>query len=345
MSIYFANKNHLSYFIAKYLIRVSQNEPYDTTGINYAMQNICFGINADIILFVSYILNSTRILTLIKKYAGELLQPWEAINFQEKNISLFHSTRSEQVTPPTEEEKKTYDAVKENMEEKTYSEEIIEARGLFDYDDSDIDQQRYRLIRAIKYTELICKALPAFHSKLMVNQKKELIESIYLYPRKIVFAILHPLDINLEETCKQILDFAEQNNKRKKNGDHYTKDDILMMINDSARAIMLGIFDHFAELASSQKTSELLTNTPVSDMSEQLERLLMIEFSGNTNNLVKEANSLLKSIRDQEHATMVKLIVRKHLLTNRSLTFSKRQQVIDKIFGDKYRKDFLLTTK
>lgn len=345
MSIYFANKNHLSYFIAKYLIRVSQNEPYDTTGINYAMQNICFGINADIILFVSYILNSTRILTLIKKYAGELLQPWEAINFQEKNISLFHSTRSEQVTPPTEEEKKTYDAVKENMEEKTYSEEIIEARGLFDYDDSDIDQQRYRLIRAIKYTELICKALPAFHSKLMVNQKKELIESIYLYPRKIVFAILHPLDINLEETCKQIRDFAEQNNKRKKNGDHYTKDDILMMINDSARAIMLGIFDHFAELASSQKTSELLTNTPVSDMSEQLERLLMIEFSGNTNNLVKEANSLLKSIRDQEHATMVKLIVRKHLLTNRSLTFSKRQQVIDKIFGDKYRKDFLLTTK
>lgn len=284
-------------------------------------------------------------LTLIKKYAGELLQPWEAINFQEKNISLFHSTRSEQVTPPTEEEKKTYDVVKENMEEKTYSEEIIEARGLFDYDDSDIDQQRYRLIRAIKYTEMICKALPAFHSKLMVNQKKDLIESIYLYPRKIVFAILHPLDTNLEETCKQILDFAEQNNKRKKNGDHYTEEDILMMINDSARAIMLGIFDHFAELASSQKTSELLINSPVSDMSEQLERLLMIEFSGNTNNLVKEANFLLKSIRDQEHATMVKLIVRKHLLTNRSLTFSKRQQVIDKIFGDKYRKDFLLTTK
>ena len=52
LSIYFTNKNHLSYFIAKYLIRLSQGEPSDTSGIEYALENICFGINADIVLFV-----------------------------------------------------------------------------------------------------------------------------------------------------------------------------------------------------------------------------------------------------------------------------------------------------
>ena len=342
LSIYFTNKNHLSYFIAKYLIRLSQGEPSDTSGIEYALENICFGINADIVLFVSYILNNTKMLTSIKNYAGELLEPWEAVSFQDKNISLFHNIPVEQIDPPTDEEKKKYEVVKEKFEEKHYSEESIEARGLFDYDDSDIDQYHYGLIRAIKYTEMICKALPAFHSKLKLDQKNRLVESIYLYPRKIVFALLRPLDMDLDGKCKEILDFANRNNKMKKNGEAYTREDILAMLNDSARAIMLSVFDHFSELASSPKTWELLISKELNDMSEQLERLLIIESSGDTDRLVKESESLLKVKPGLEYDTMIRLIVRKHLLTNKSLTFNKKQQVIDKIFGEQHRKDFLV---
>lgn len=345
LSLYFRNKNHLSYFIAKYLIRVSQDEPSDTTGLNYALQNICFGINAEIVLFISYILNNKRILSSISDYAGKLLQPWEAISFNDKNISLFHNVPLEQITPPTNREKKKYEAVKESLEEKNYSEDTIEARGLFDYNDSDIDQHHYMLIRAIKYTEMLAKALPAFHSKLRIDQKNALVESIYLYPRKIIFALLHSLDVDLEQKCEEILDFAKQNNKRKKNGEPYTKEDILKMFNDSARAIMLSVLDHFAELAASPKTWEILINKDINDMSEQLERLLIIESSGNTDLLVKEADSLIKINNGLEYEMMIKLIVRKHLLTNKSLTFHKKQQVIDKVFGSKYRKNFLISTK
>ena len=189
---------------------------------------------------------------------------------------------------------------------------------------------------------MICKALPAFHSKLKLDQKNRLVDSIYLYPRKIVFALLRPLDMDLDEKCKEILDFANQNNKMKKNGEAYTREDILMMLNDSARAIMLSVFEHFSELASGPKTWELLISKDLNDMSEQLARLLIIESSGDTDRLVKESRSLLKVKSGLEYDTMVRLIVRKHLLTNKSLTFSKKQQVIDKIFGKKHRKDFLV---
>lgn len=342
LSIYFLNKNHLSYFIAKYLIRASQGEPADNSGINYALVNICFGINSDILLFISYILNNTRMLTSISNYAGELLKPWNAISLSDKNISLLHNIPLNQVVPPAEEEKKQYDSATEKIEEIHYSEEIIEARGLFDYDDNDIDQYHYRLVRAIKYTEMLCKALPSFHSKLKRTQKNDLVESIYLYPRKIVFALLKPLDINLEEICKDILNFAEQNNKRKGNGDQYTKDDILEIINDSARAIMLSVFDYFSELATSPKSFDFLMHKSTNDISEQLERLLIIESFGDTNRLVKESGSLIKEYQRTEYETMIKLIVRKHLLTNKGLTFNKRQQVIDKIFGQQSRKHFLI---
>lgn len=342
LSIYFINKNHLSYFIAKYLIRVSQGEPADISGIEYALENICFGINSDIVLFISYILNNTRILTSISNYAGKLLEPWDAIDLSNKNISLLHNIPLEQITPPTDEEKKKYETGREKSEEDNYSEEVIEAKGLFDYDDSSIDQYQYRLVRALKYTEMICKSLPAFHSKLKLNQKQDLVESIYLYPRKIVFALLRPLDMYSKEICKDILEFAEQNGKRKKDGSDYTNDDILRMLNDTARANMLSIFDHFSEIATSPKSFDLLMAKNPVDISESLERLLMIESTGNTDRLVKEADSLLKEYQRTEYDTMIRLIVRKHLLTNKELTYSKKQQVIDKIFGKGYRKYFLI---
>ena len=64
--------------------------------------------------------------------------------------------------------------------------------------------------------------------------------------------------MNLKEICKDILDFAERNNKKKKDGSSYTNDDVLEMLNDSARAIMLSMFDHFSELATSPKSFDLL---------------------------------------------------------------------------------------
>lgn len=340
--VYFLNKNHLSYFIAKYLIRLSQGEPADASGIEYALENICFGINADIVLFISYILNNTRILTSISNYAGELLKPWDALSLSDKNISLLHNVPLEQIAPPSDEEKKNYESEREDFEETHYSEDIIEAKGLFDYDDTNIDQYQYRLVRAIKYTEMICKALPAFHSKLKLDQKKDLVESIYLYPRKIIFALLRPMDMNLKEICKDIIDFAEQNNKNKKDGSSYTNDDVLQMLNDSARGIMLSIFDHFSELATSPKSYELLMNKIPNDISENLERLLIIESTGDTDLLIKEADSLLKGYQKTEYDTMIRLIVRKHLLTNKEITYSKKQQVVDKIFGREYRKYFLI---
>lgn len=341
LSIYFLNKNHLSYFIAKYLIRLSQGDPADTSGIEYALENICFGINADIVLFISYIMNNTRMLTSISSYAGELLEPWDVISLSSKNIALLHKTPLEQITPPTEEEKKQYESEKEKSEEEHYSEDVIEAKGLFDYNDTDIDQYQHRLERAIKYTEMICKALPAFHSKLKLTQKNDLVESIFLYPRKIAFALLRPLDMNLKEICEDLLEYAKQNGKKKKDGSDYTNDDMLEMLNDSARAIMLSMFDHFSELATSPKSFDILMAKNTEDISESLERLLMIESIGNTDRLVKEAEALLKEYQRTEYDTMIRLIVRKHLLTNKELSHSKKQQVIDRIFGKGYRKYFL----
>ena len=345
LAIYFYNRNHLAYFIAKYLIRMAQSEPSDTTGIEYALLNICFGINSDIILFMSYLMNNTRIIMSIMTNAGDLLAPWKLLSFGEKSISILHNSTSEEISPPTEKERKEYETAKEENEEKHCSENVIEAKGLFEYNDADIDKYPYRLSRAIKYTEMICKALPSFNSSLKLSQKRELVQAIYNYPRKIVFAMLRPLDINLDEIKRDLLDFVKRGNIKKENGEEYSEKDILVVIQDSARATMLSVFDYFAEISTSPKSLELLLEKEAEDVSEMIQRLMIIESYGNTDALLREAETLLKTYSKTEYEVMIKLVVRKHLLTNKNLPFSKKQQVVDRIFGKDVRKSFLLPQK
>lgn len=342
LSIYFYNKNHLSYFIAKFLIRCAQSDPSDLSGIEYALKNICFGINADIILFISYLLNSTQTIMSIVSHAGELLTPWPEINLTERNISLLYGTSNVQISAPTEKEKTYYDEAKEQNEERKYSEDTIEATGLFTYDDSDIDKYPYRLIRAIKYTEMLCKALPSFYSSLKVSQKQTLVNAIYAYPRKIAYALLRPIDLNLDAICDNMVFFAQKNRIVKKDGSMYTKSDFREMVVDYSRATLLGMFDHFSEICTGPKTIDLLKQKEISDISEEIERLLITENSGNTDALLKEAEFLLKKHDKIDIQIMVKLIVRKHILCTPELLFSKKQQLIDRIFGKSARKSLML---
>ena len=192
---------------------------------------------------------------------------------------------------------------------------------------------------------MICKALPSFNSSVKLTQKRELVQAIYNYPRKIAFAMLRPLDMNLDEIKKDLLDFVKRENIKKENGEEYSEKDILDAIQDSARATMLSVFNYFAEISTSPKSLELLLEKSTEDVSEMIQRLMIIESNGNTDVLLREAETLLKAYSRTEYEIMIKLVVRKHLLTNKDLPFSKKQQVVDRIFGRDARKRFLLSSK
>jgi len=334
LSISFCNRNHLAYFIAKFLVRASQANPPDTVDIEYALKNICFGINSDIVLFISYLSSSSNIIMSIEKYAGELLSSWEEVSMDKKNISLlYHSTVGLNITAPSAKEQRNFDNHKENTEEGLYPENVVTAKGLFNYNDKEIDNYPNKLIRAFKYTEFLCKALPFFNSSLKLTQKKELIDAIFLYPRKIFYAIFHPFDEHIETICSDIVSFSKKNSYKNKNGNEYNKTDIKNIFVTLAQGYMLDIFDHFAEICTSSKTLDLLLKKDNTDITETLEHLLIIENSGDTDLLVNEISSICKSNESSELVSLSKLILHVHLLRNPNMEFKKRQKINDKFFG------------
>jgi predicted phosphodiesterase len=345
LSLYFSNKNHLAYFIAKYLYRLWQGADMDYSGIEYALRNICFGINSDIILFISYLSSNTRTVMAITDHADSLLSSWEELSFESNNISFLDRHSQNKISAPTANDSKRAKVEKEQFEESNYNVDTIEAKGLFDYDVQDIDKLQFRLVRAITYTEMLCKSLPAFNNMLKREQKDGLIDSIYSYPHKIAYAILEPIDKNIDRICNGLLELAKRTGETKKGNHPYTRNDIIEMINAHARAIILSMYDHFTELCTNSKTVSLLCEKETIGLAQQLEKLMIWMNSGNLDKFIREAEKMMKILKDDQNKNMIRLMVRKHLICNPDLPHNKRQQITDKFFGsaaNKERKELLL---
>lgn len=126
-SLYFKNKSYLSYFVARCLFRKFQSDGvFDD--ILYVLKNICFGINSDIILFISYLSNNTRIINAISSFAEELLQDLEEISFEKNNVKLLSNYGSIPPAKPNDEDVEKYNEHKEKVEEYAYERNEIEAK-------------------------------------------------------------------------------------------------------------------------------------------------------------------------------------------------------------------------
>ena len=153
--------------------------------------------------------------------------------------------------------------------------------------------------------------------------------------------MLHPIDIRANEICKELVEFSKINND-KGMVKELTEKDVKEMLTDYSRASFLSIVDHFTEICTSTKTFDLLMKNEIADASEYIERLLIIENSGNSDLLLKNAEAIIKNNYTPNVVLMAKLIVKKHIITNPRLPFNKKQQLIDKIFKEDNRKKRIL---
>ena len=340
-ALYFCNKNYLAYFVARCLYRKFQNEgEYDD--INYVLKNICFGINSDIILFISYLSNNTRIIKSICEYADQIMSNFGEISFENNNVMLLSNYGALPAKKPEEKDIVEYEERKDKAEELSYDIDNIEARGIYKYDESEIDRFYYKLERSIKYTEMICKALPAFNSIMKANQKNDLVEKIYSFPNKIIFEILDPISNNMDSICEQIKQYADEIQKKYQTRKAIDEDKIKEMLSTQAQCAFLSCFNSFSELAVNKKTLEILNSYDYSSISEKLFRLSVLDNSGNTDLFFKEAEAFFKENNQPNLIRLIQRMVRKHLICN-NVPQSKKQRIIDKIWGKYARKQVLLS--
>lgn len=326
----FYNHNYLAYFIAKKINKLIEKNGLGIPELQYIFTNICFGINDNILLFLSFLRENTAFAINLCEMLNELVNEIEELDFDKNNVSFIKLHPKMNVSFPTPEVKQGIDEASENGEKwrREHENEEISFRGVYDYNESDANTFHNRIVRAIKYLEIISKSLISHFVNLDLIEKNKIIELMYSAPNRILFALLKPFDNRYEEVIDKLKGIADSMEGTSK----WEKEDIAEILSISAISLCLSLYDSIAFLGVNSETLQLLNKVEMRNSNDKIVNLIMEENGGRTDNFINKAIKLKEDEKDEFINSLIKRIVRKHLIT-RTVDYKLKDKVADKIFS------------
>ena len=322
----FFDKNTYAYFVAKALNRDFEKNRSNPENLDYVMEHICFGINDTIILFLSFIRSNTAIITKLATDAMRLLEEYPEWDFTAGNIPFLHRTEKLPEKVPTKKEQKETHRQVEQVEKERH--ELIKFKGIFDFDENDVKKTKYLILRALKYTQLVGRALVDQYGALDADEIDILLGTIYSAPQKVIYATLKPYQDHCEEIIQNILEFS----KREIPDEAITEQEIRELFGQAGTILALNIMNDIAFNCSNEGTISVLRTASLLNANHQILQLMMEENSGNTPEFVSRAISLRKELDDIPFAkALIAQIARKHIIYTPSI----KHREVDKLLSGK----------
>ena len=304
----FYDNNTYAYFVAKAISSEYEKNPANQDKIKYVMNRICFGINDTIILFLSFIRSNVGIILQVANKALELMADYPEWDFDLKNIPFLHQFTSMPNSVPSSKEKKEHIEQIERVENDRH--EAIKFRGIFDYNEEDITKDRFIIQKALKYTQLVGRALVDQYGSLEAEEIETMLNTLYVVPQKVVYAALKPYQENSEKIIQSISDYVNTHIP----DEPITEEHIRELLGNAGTIFALNILDNCAFSASNSSTIIALRDwTPVNS-NHSILRLMMEENTGNTANFIAKAIALRAELKQNIYAAiLIAQIARKHI--------------------------------
>jgi len=336
----FYNRNYLAYFIAKKLNKLIEKNGLGIPELNYIFKNICFGINDNILLFLSFLRDNTVFALNICDMLISIINDYPELDFDNNNINFINRKREIDVKISTDKEKKESTKITEdnerNLREKENEE--INFRSIYDYNESEADVFPNKIIRALKYLEIISKSLISHYVNLDLSEKNKIVELMYSAPNRILYSLFKPYDQQYDNVIDDIHNAI--NSIDGDETDKISKQDIEEIFFRSAIAICLNIYDHVAFFGANSDTLNILNKFELKTSNNKIANLIMEENGGTTDNFVDKAIKLKEKENDLFITNLIQLISNKHL-TTRNIDFRIKDKIADKIFSSSSKKQVL----
>ena len=316
----FTNRNYLSYFAARELNRRFQ-ETGDEVDLRYVLEYSCFGINSDILMFLTYITDNTRILKLILCIASEYTKDWVEFDFENNIPRYLTNSKLPDIALPTnnsiEEEKQA-----ETEIEKTESD--IKIYDIYDYSEEEVDFAVNQIIRACALQITVSRCLPSFEHLLKKEEKKQFIDLIYSLPNRI---FLKWASLANEEVAG-LVSFIKHHSKQYDSDQNLTDENIVRALQWLSMSLLLELYNISVAFSAKENTFRQLGNIDYKDHDTYaFERLMVLEKS-NKGNLFIDAAKELDFHADQSFKwTLFQRIIRHGIIHMDSLSQADRQSL------------------
>nr|WP_318039527.1 metallophosphoesterase [uncultured Faecalibacillus sp.] len=338
-AVAFCDENLLAYFVASHLNR-KFNEGRGSDELQYILNNICFGINGDILLFLSYITSNVQILNPIMESLINHMDSWDELDIDNKNVEyLTKPMKPIKTELPDKEKKQKHEEEKNNMEKEIVEERQQESdiESLYSYDEKKVNSFGNKISKSINYLELVVKILPNFRHILTGEQKQNITNILYTYPNKLLYFMLKDIDIN----CEKIMDEIMRKHPKTKRGLLITKDMLIKSLQNQSIAYILGIYDFIACTAASGKAIKELNEKfdYNKNTNYKIQNIMMEENIGNFVALSEKAEKLYNKTELGIVKQMLISIMRKYFLTHNVVLTGNAQHVVSIFFKESEQKE------
>ncbi len=333
----FYDKNTYAYFVAKAISREFEKDSSKLDKIEYVMNHICFGINDTIILFLSFIRSNTNIILTIAKKAEELLEKYPEWDF-DNNLSFLRNDSKLSNSAPSKGDTKKNNKAIEKIEQNKHN--AIQYRGIFDYSEDDVKKQKYVILKAFKYAQLVSRALVDQYGSLEDDEISCILNVIFRIPQKFIYALLLPYQDNNKAIVEDIVRFVKENVPE----EPINEAKVRKMLANSATILALNIMNDVAFNSSNVSTIPVLQTGPDETSNHRIMKLMMDENAGNTEEFIKNAIALRKEFNNNPYAqTLIAQIARKHIMYHQNIDYRTIDKLVSgKVFSEKSKSTLLI---
>ncbi len=335
-------KDHtiVAYFVAQALNRKYNQGDDIKNKLDYLLENLCFGINSDIVLFLALITDNPKFLYIIIDGAKKHFEGQEELSFDVGNVKfLLDTTIPVKDTLPSEEERMQREKEITKQEEDVKISDFIELVNEYDYSEEDLLKVENQIMISFKYLEILSKALPAFCQNMKVDQQDELVALIYRCPNQFLFTILKDIGDNFEIFCNEVYDDISAL-RREKNIAEVNINSVKHMVEQISAVLVMALYQIVASTCASEQTITALNEFSFGNNSNyKLQNLMMASRVIDVSRFSKQAQDLNKEMNNKIEKSIIKYTVREYLLRNNVEVYGEAQSLIDCFFGGKSSHD------
>lgn len=339
----FYDRNYLAYFTAREIKRRCL-EDGDFSQFNHVMEYSYSGLNADILLFVTYITDNLNIIRMVMEQGIKSVSEWEEFNLREIDIP-FLVNPVEQVVKPFEE------GDREKAEDERIRQEKAEVQSLTIANDATIfygeqDELNFvqKIIRSISLMIILARTLPSFEHMMKKEDKERCVDMLYRMPLKIFEAWAKIIDEESSGLISDIKEFHENEFRKEKPTIPPLEDkDALYILKWEATSLLLDLMYVAMNNATRSNTNDFIDGFDYKLLPTYgVEHLIGLARRDNVSAFSSEAERIFGEEKQPMTKTMVQRVARNFMVNSKRIKQPETQRLNSKLFDEQLHQDRIL---
>ena len=338
---FFCEKNYLAYFVAREIKRKCLEEQ-DYYEFNKTIDYACFGINAEILLFVTYITDNINLIRMIMDNAESYTSDWEEFDLDHIKIPYLSDMGQLQVKTIEVEDKINSEKQEIEQEKKAEKSKNDEYLNIYAFEENELNLMN-KMLRALSILVILSRTLPSFEHMMKKEDKEKCVKIIYSLPSKIFNVWATEVENSKKELIDEIKEIHEWDYRKEK----YAEDhEIVNFLRWESISLLMEMMNTSIGNASKSNTYRFLDTFNYNDkLSYKIEHLMGLDKRDSVSEFMKEAEEIFMNAKQQLPKIMVQRATKHYILSSKNINRNNVQRLNSKLWDGKLNQAGLIISK